>query len=80
MQVEWNNPSDPSKGFKYLYLTDADYSSINARADTAVLKAEPFFAQSGELHLPTADSSVLCAYEDTKIAVSKGIPLISLQL
>lgn len=47
MQVEWNNPRDPTKGFKYLFLSDADYTSIAARADTAVLKAEPFFAENG---------------------------------
>lgn len=46
-QVEWNNPGDPTKGFKYIYLSDADYSSIAARADTAVLKADPFFADNG---------------------------------
>ena len=34
-QVEWNNPGDLTKGFKYIYLSDADYSSIAARADTA---------------------------------------------
>ncbi|EIE18073.1 hypothetical protein COCSUDRAFT_26470 [Coccomyxa subellipsoidea C-169] len=48
LQVEWNNPADPTKGYKFLYLSDADYSSIAARADTAVLKAEPFFADNGE--------------------------------
>ena len=47
MQVEWNNNRDPTKGFKYLFLSDADYTSIAARADTAVLKAEPFFAENG---------------------------------
>ena len=46
-QVEWNNMRDPTKGFKYLFLSDADYTSIAARADTAVLKAEPFFAENG---------------------------------
>ena len=46
-QVEWNNPADPTKGYKFLYLSNADYSSIAARADTAVLKAEPFFADNG---------------------------------
>ena len=47
MQVEWNNNRDPTKGFKYLFLSDADYTSIAARADAAVLKAEPFFAENG---------------------------------
>jgi len=52
MQVEWNNNRDPTKGFKYLFLSDADYTSIAARADTAVLKADPFFADSGVYILP----------------------------
>jgi hypothetical protein len=51
-QVEWNNPADPSKGFKYLFLSDADYTAIAARADTAVLKAEAFFAESGARTFP----------------------------
>ncbi|KAL0482923.1 acetyl-CoA carboxylase [Acrasis kona] len=33
-QVEWNDRNDPTKGFQYLYLSDADYqkikSSVNA--------------------------------------------------
>ncbi|CAK0731625.1 hypothetical protein CVIRNUC_000020 [Coccomyxa viridis] len=48
LQVEWNNTKDPTKGFKYLYLSDADYTSVAARADAAVLKAEPFFAENGD--------------------------------
>ena len=47
LQVEWNNNRDPTKGFKYLFLSDSDYTSIADRADTAVLKAEPFFAENG---------------------------------
>lgn len=53
--MEWNNPADPTKGFKYIYLSDADYSSIAARADTAVLKAEPFFADNGAVLNPARD-------------------------
>ena len=52
MQVEWNNNRDPTKGFKYIFLSDADYTSITGRADTAVLKAEPFFAENGVYFLP----------------------------
>ena len=28
LQVEWHNPAEPQKGFKYLYLSDEDYHSI----------------------------------------------------
>ena len=57
-QVEWNNPADPTKGFKYIYLSDADYSSIAARADNAVLKAEPFFADNGAVLNPARDCNL----------------------
>lgn len=46
-QVEWTNPADPSKGFRYMYLSEADYAAVSARADTAVLEAIPIVAESG---------------------------------
>ena len=46
-QVEWVNPADPSKGFRYMYLSEADYAAVSARADTAVLKAIPIVAENG---------------------------------
>ena len=57
-QVEWLNPADPSKGFRYMYLSEADYASVSARADTAVLKATSIVTESGAqmglvLHVPT---------------------------
>ena len=58
VQVEWNNSADPTKGFKYIYLSDADYSSIAARADTAVLKAEPFYADNGAVLNPARDCNL----------------------
>lgn len=39
MQVEWNNPEDPSRGFQYLYLSDADYRDIAERAERLPFKA-----------------------------------------
>ena len=62
-QVEWNNARDPTKGFKYLFLSDADYTSIAARADTAVLKAEPFFAENGAPLPDTLEQSPVMAPE-----------------
>ena len=63
MQVEWNNNRDPTKGFKYLWLSDTDYTSIAARADTAVLKAEPFFAENGawQMHFALGNLSAIAA-------------------
>ena len=31
LKVEWVNPAEPQKGFKYLYLSDEDYQSITGR-------------------------------------------------
>ncbi len=28
LRVEWQNPEEPQKGFKYLYLSETDYHSI----------------------------------------------------
>ena len=39
MQVEWNNPKEPQKGFQYLYLTDADYQAISAKSPGLLVKA-----------------------------------------
>jgi len=47
--VEWANPADPTKGFKYLYLSPADYASLVARGKGAtVLKAERLVTEAGE--------------------------------
>lgn len=35
-QICWNNPADPSKGVRYLYLSDADYNTL---ADKGSVKA-----------------------------------------
>ncbi len=50
--MEWNNPADPTKGFRYMYLSDADYASVSARADTAVLKADPLVTDAGARRPP----------------------------
>ena len=41
LQIQWNNPEDPAKGFQYLYLSNADYQSIAARSLAPALKANP---------------------------------------
>ena len=35
LRVAWTNPEEPSKGFKYLYLSPEDYSNITQRAESA---------------------------------------------
>ncbi|KAK9790754.1 hypothetical protein WJX73_002279 [Symbiochloris irregularis] len=45
LQVEWNDPADPSKGFKYLYLPDQDYQAIWKGADHPWIKAKPITVQ-----------------------------------
>ena len=39
--MEWNDPQDPSRGFKHLYLTDKDYNQLVQTSDVAPLKASP---------------------------------------
>ena len=41
VQVEWNSPEEPQKGFKYVYLTAADYHSICDRTHETILRAKP---------------------------------------
>jgi acetyl-CoA carboxylase/biotin carboxylase 1 len=50
LQVEWLNPGDPTKGFRYLYLSPEDYASLTARAPpgTTLLKANRVVAEGGE--------------------------------
>ena len=45
LQVEWVQASDPSKGFKYLYLSDADYRALKQGAGSATLRAQPLQAE-----------------------------------
>lgn len=50
LKVAWNNPADPTKGFKYLYLSPEDHASIMARAaaDAAPPLRARRIAQGGE--------------------------------
>jgi acetyl-CoA carboxylase/biotin carboxylase 1 len=52
LQVEWTNPAEPSKGFKYLYLSPEDYNNISKRAAAAgsgpALLARKLFTDAGE--------------------------------
>ncbi|KAL4859471.1 Acetyl-CoA carboxylase 1 [Chlorella vulgaris] len=50
LRVEWLNPGDPTKGFRYLYLSPEDYASLTARAPpgTTLLKANRVVAEGGE--------------------------------
>lgn len=44
LQVQWKDASDPSKGFDFLYLTEADYQSLPAGAVLARLVPEVGYA------------------------------------
>ncbi|KAL4525084.1 hypothetical protein Ndes2526A_g07171 [Nannochloris sp. 'desiccata'] len=52
LQVEWTNPAEPSKGFKYLYLSSEDYNCISKRAAAAgsgpALLARKIITDAGE--------------------------------
>ena len=45
LQVEWVQANDPSKGFKYLYLSDADYRALTQGTGSATLRAQPLQAE-----------------------------------
>lgn len=51
-QVEWVNPADPTKGFKYLFLSPDDYASLMERGSAAggpaPVKAERLVTEEGE--------------------------------
>lgn len=51
-QVEWHNPADPTKGFKYLYLSPADHAAITdaaaAASGAAALRATRVLTEAGE--------------------------------
>jgi acetyl-CoA carboxylase / biotin carboxylase 1 len=46
LRAAWTDPSDPSKGFKYLYLSPEDYQSIFDRAANRNDDVPPLLAQS----------------------------------
>ena len=37
-QICWNNPSDPSKGVRHLYLSDADYHELSKKGSVKAFK------------------------------------------
>ena len=47
VQVEWNNPDDPTRGHKYLYLSDEDYMAISKRSSAPVVRATLVASQNG---------------------------------
>ena len=47
-RVAWNDPSDPTKGFKYLYLTESDHAVLGPRGSVRSRKVvDPV---TGEVH------------------------------
>lgn len=41
--MEWNDEGDPTKGFQYLYLTDADHSRLTAAAGKPTFKVRTHY-------------------------------------
>jgi acetyl-CoA carboxylase/biotin carboxylase 1 len=37
-QICWNNPVDPSKGVRHLYLSDADYTAVSQKGSVKAVK------------------------------------------
>lgn len=50
--MEWVNPADPTKGFKYLFLSPEDYASLLERGAAAggpaPVRAERLVTEQGE--------------------------------
>lgn len=47
--MEWANHADPTKGFRYLYLSPEDHAALSARGRGApVLKAQRLVTEDGE--------------------------------
>lgn len=57
LQVEWNNPQEPAKGFQYLYLVDSDYNLITQASPDLLIKASPLTVQGKEI-LPASRPSL----------------------
>ena len=54
--MKWVAPGDPSKGFKYLYLSDADHARLIAKAgDRPTFKCEQAQDHKGQLHWRLTD-------------------------
>ena len=47
LQVEWNVPEDPTKGHKYLYLTDADHDTLSRGNGGASFRADALTTSEG---------------------------------
>lgn len=56
-QVEWEDPADPNKGIKYLYLTDADYQHLtdDSAKGADAFKASPITSPKGHRHWVVSD-------------------------
>ena len=59
LQVEWNVPADPTKGHKYIWLSDEDYQAITKRSPSPVLKADSLTTKQGK-HPPAVCTACAC--------------------
>ena len=53
-RVAWEDPDDPEKGFKYLYLSPDDYQDLTARGQEGILVTQliqVFFATLFSIHM-----------------------------
>ncbi|KAK9867066.1 hypothetical protein WJX84_010484 [Apatococcus fuscideae] len=56
-EVEWQDPADPNKGIKYLYLTDADYQQLmnDSSKRQNAFKASPITSAKGHKQWVVSD-------------------------
>ena len=67
-------PEDPTKGLKYLYLTDADHATLSQAAGGPSYRAEPLTGPDGQLQfLRTSPGGIQeCASEHVGLCVTSG--------
>ena len=70
-QVAWNNPDDPSKGFQYLYFSEAEYQKLSATNSIIAEKIEV----GGEVRYQLTD--VIGMKPDLGVECLKGSGLIA---
>ncbi|KAJ1904040.1 acetyl-coenzyme-A carboxylase, partial [Tieghemiomyces parasiticus] len=53
-RVAWENPADPTRGYRYIYLTPADYQCVNADPERPAVVAEEL-EEDGEVRYRVTD-------------------------
>lgn len=58
LQIEWNIPDDPAKGFRYIWLSEVDYQAVTSHTRNPIIKAHAISTESGAL--PSCCVRLIC--------------------